>query len=399
MDFSLSDETQALRKMCADFAAREIAPFAADWSENEYVPVEAFKKMGRLGLMGMLVEPRYGGSGATYVDYVVAMEEIGNADQSLASGWNAHSTIAALPLARFGTEDQKQRWLRPLAQGEKLGAFGLTEPSSGSDAASIRTRAVRGDGGWVINGTKMFITNAGTSMSLGVSLLAVTGTNDDGSKRYGVFFVADETEGYAKGAKLRKLGWRAADTRELVFRDCFVPDDHLIGEEGNGLRQFLNVLDPGRISVAALSLSLARAALEMGVQHASEREQFGRRISEFQAIGHKLADMATEVEAARWLVYRAAWLADTGQPFGQAAAMAKLHASEVANRVASASLQIHGGYGYMRESRISRFYADAKILEIGEGTSEIQRNVIARTLSGGGRGRNPPRAEQPPSMG
>jgi alkylation response protein AidB-like acyl-CoA dehydrogenase len=381
MDFSLSPETQALQKMCADFAAREIAPHAAAWSETHTVPVDVYAKMGELGLMGMLVDPAHGGSGATFIDYVVAMEEIGNADQSIAAGWNAHSTIATLPLARFGTEEQKQRWLRPLAEGTKLGAFGLTEPTAGSDAAGIRTSARKLDDGWVINGTKMFITNAGTPMSLGVTLLATTGEDDSGRKRFGVFFVPEGTPGYSKGERLKKLGWKAMDTRELVFTDCFVPEDHVIGEEGAGLRQFLTVLDPGRISFAALSLSLARAALEMAISAARDREQFGKPIGSFQAIGHKLADMATEVEAARGLVHRAAWLADTGQPFAKEAAIAKLYASEVANRAVSASLQIHGGYGFMTESRISRFYSDAKILEIGEGTSEIQRNVIARLLN------------------
>jgi len=381
MDFTLSDEDCALQKMCRDFAHREIAPFAAGWSARAEFPAHVFRKMGGLGLMGMLIPEEYGGSAAGMVSYVTAMEEIGNADQSVAAAWNAHSTIASLPLATFGTDEQKRRWLTPLAMGEKIGAFALTEPSAGSDAAGIRTTAKRADGGWYINGTKMFISNAGTEMSLGATVLAVTGANDDGGKRFGTFFVPDGTAGYTKGQQLKKLGWHALDTRELVFDDCFVPDDHLIGDEGNGLRQFLNVLDAGRVSVAALSLSLAQAALDMALQHADEREQFGRQLNRFQAVGHKLADMATEIQAARWLVYRAAWLCDAGQPYDQAAAMAKLYASEVANRAASQSLQIHGGYGYVLESRISRFYADAKILEIGEGTSEVQRNVIARTLS------------------
>ncbi|WP_031468455.1 acyl-CoA dehydrogenase family protein [Sciscionella sediminilitoris] len=381
MDFDLPEETVALRRMCRDFAAKEIEPFADDWSERGHFPVEVFHKLGELGLMGMLVEQEYGGTDAGLVTYVAAMEELGIADQSVASAWNAHSTIATLPLATFGTHEQKQRWLRPLATGQKIGAFGLTESTAGSDAAGIRTRARAEAGGWVLNGTKMFISNAGTEMSLGVTVLAVTGENADGGKRYGVFFVPDGTPGYEKGQPLRKLGWHALDTRELMFNDCWIPDDHLIGDEGNGLRDFLDVLDAGRVSVAALSLSLAQAALDLAVRHAGEREQFGKPLNKFQAVGHKLADMATEVEAARGLVYRAAWLADQRRPFGQAAAMAKLYASEVANRAASASVQIHGGYGYIRESKISRFYADAKILEIGEGTSEVQRNVIARTLT------------------
>jgi short/branched chain acyl-CoA dehydrogenase len=381
MDFDLPDETVALQRLCRDFTDREIRPHAAGWSETGHMPTETYRKLGELGLMGMLVEEKYNGADAGFVTYVAAMEEIGRGDQSFASGWNAHSTIATLPLAKFGTEQQKERWLAPLAAGTHLGAFGLTEPTAGSDARSIRTKAVRADGGWLINGTKMFITNAGTDMSLGVTLLAVTG-DDERGKRFGTFFVPDGTPGYEKGQRLRKIGWHACDTRELVFSDCWVSDDHLIGDEGNGLRQFMQVLDPGRISVGALALSLADAALDMAIQHAGEREQFGRKIGDFQAVQHKLADMATEVEAARGLVYRAAWLADNGRPYAQAAAMAKLYASEVANRCARESVQIHGGYGWMLESEISRFYLDSKILEIGEGTSEVQRNVIARSLTG-----------------
>lgn len=381
MDFDLPEEILALQRMCRDFAAREITPFAADWSERSHFPVDVFAKLGDLGLMGMLVDEKYGGSDAGLVAYVAVMEALGAADQSVASAWNAHSTIGTLPLATFGTDDQKRRWLVPLATGRHIGAFGLTEPDAGSDAAGIRTSARRTEDGWLVNGTKMFISNAGTAMSFGVTILAVTGEGTDGKRRYGTFFVPDGTPGYAKGPQLRKLGWHALDTRELVFTDCWVPEDCLIGDEGSGLHQFLQVLDAGRISVAALSLSLAQTALDLAVSHAGSRHQFGKPLSRFQAVGHKLADMATEVEAARWLVYRAAWLADRGRPISTAAAMAKLAASEVANRAASASLQIHGGYGYIRESTISRFYADAKILEIGEGTSEVQRNVIARALT------------------
>ena len=380
MDFDLPDETRALQDMVRLFAAKEISPYAAQWSEDEHFPTEVFTKLGGLGLMGMLVPEAYGGAGSDTVSYVAVMEELGAADQSVASTWNAHSTIATLPLLAYGTEEQKQRWLAPLARGEALGAFGLTEPEAGSDAAGIATTARRADGGWLINGTKMFITNAGTEISQGVTLLAVTGCSDEGVKRYATFYVQTGTPGYTCGRKIRKLGWHAMDTRELVFADCWVPDDHLIGEEGNGLRQFLAVLDKGRISVAALGLSLAKAALALAVKHATERHQFGRPLSAFQAVAHKIADIGTEFEAARCLVYRAAWLADQGRPYSTAAAMAKLYASEAANRAASAAVQIHGGYGYVRESEISRFYADAKILEIGEGTNEIQRNVIARAL-------------------
>ncbi|WP_293780107.1 acyl-CoA dehydrogenase family protein [uncultured Aeromicrobium sp.] len=381
MDFSLSPETLAVRDLCRAFATEKIAPHADRWSRDHTFPVEVFRQMGDLGLMGMLIAEEYGGADAGYVTYVTAMEEIGKADQSVASSWNAHCTIASLPLARFGTPEQKERWLRPLATGTHIGAFGLTEPTAGSDAASIRTRARRDAGGWVIDGTKMFISNAGTEMSLGVTILAVTGESD-GRKQYGTFFIPAGTEGFTMGAPLDKLGWNAGDTRELVFDQCWVSDDHLIGDEGRGLKQFLEVLDGGRISVAALSLSLAQACLDLALRQVQDRHQFGRPLHGFQAVRHKIADMATGVETARWMVYRAAWLADSGQPFSREAAIAKLYASEMANRVASDSLQLHGGYGFMRESAIARFYSDAKILEIGEGTSEIQRDVIARRMLG-----------------
>ena len=379
MDYDLPESVVQLKLLARDFAAREIAPYAADWSEREVFPSQVFRKLGDIGLMGMLVPEEYGGAAAGCVAFVAVMEELGNADQSVAAAWNAHSTIASLPLAAFGTDQQKADWLVPLARGEKIGAFGLTEASAGSDARAIRTRAVRVSGGWRINGTKMFITNAGTDMSIGVTILAVT-EGQDGHRSYVTLFVPEGTPGYSKGQRLRKLGWHALDTRELIFDDCWVSDDNLIGIIGGGLRQFLEVLDKGRISVAALALSLASAALRLALKHARERHQFGQPLVAFQAISHKLADMATEIAAARELVYRAAWLADRGRPCVSAAAMAKLYASEVANRAISDSLQIHGGYGYIRESEVSRFYADAKILEIGEGTSEIQRNVIAREL-------------------
>lgn len=379
MDFSLDPEILAMKAMVRDFAEREIVPHAAGWSERHEFPVSLFKQLGDLGLMGMLAPEQYGGMDAGLVAYVAAMEEIGRADQSVAAAWNAHSTIASLPLVLFGTEDQKDRWLRPLATGTHLAAFALTEPGAGSDAAGITTKATKVDGGWLINGAKMFITNAGTDMTLGVTVLAQTGERAD-RRQHGGFFVPRDTPGFEMGQSLRKLGWHALDTRELYFSDCFVADDHLIGDSENGLAQFLDALDPGRISVATLGLSLAQAALELATEYAAGRSQFGRPIASFQAISHKLADMATQVETARWLIYRAAWLADSGLPYRKEAAMAKLHASEVANRVASDAVQIHGGYGWMVESPVARFFADAKILEIGEGTSEIQRTVIAREV-------------------
>ncbi len=380
MNLDLTPEHVQLKELARTFATKEIAPHAGEWWEQEHFPTDVFRKMGELGLMGLLIPERYGGAEAGMIAFVATMEEIGRADQSVGAALNAHSTIGSLPILAFGTEEQKERWLRPLAEGRNIGAFGLTETEAGSDASAIRTRATRDGSDWVISGTKMFISNAGTDMSLGVTILAVTGEDADGSKHYGTLFVPEGTRGYEKGQPLKKLGWHSLDTRELVFDDCRVPEDHLIGEEGNGLRQFLQILDAGRISVAALSLSLADATLEMALEHARRRVQFGQPIAKFQAIQHMLADMATEVEAARWLVYRAAWLYDAGRPFSKEAAMAKLFVSEVANRVASRAVQIHGGYGYVRESAVARFYADAKILEIGEGTNEIQRTVIARAL-------------------
>jgi alkylation response protein AidB-like acyl-CoA dehydrogenase len=336
--------------------------------------------MADIGLMGLLVPEEYGGTGVGAVAYVAAMEEIAKADQSVAATWNAHLTIGSLPLLYFGTEEQKRRWLAPLAQGEKLGAFGLTEPEAGSDARGIRTTARRDDRGWVINGTKMFTSNAGTELSQGVILLAVSGGHAEGQKEYSAFLVPRGTPGFRLGRNLSKIGWDATDTRELVFEDCRVPGDHLLGQPGVGLRQFMQALAVGRISVAALSLGLAQACLEVALEYARQRKQFGQPIGQFQAIQFKLADMATAVENARLLTYKAAWLYDQGREYAKEAAMAKLYASDTAMHAALEAVQIHGGYGYIDEFVVSRFFRDAKILQIGEGTNEIQRLVIARHL-------------------
>jgi alkylation response protein AidB-like acyl-CoA dehydrogenase len=314
------------------------------------------------------------------VGFVAAMEELGLADQSVATAWQAHVTIGSLPLYLFGNDAQRERWLRPLAEGRALGAFGLTEPDAGSDARGIRTRAVRQDDGWLINGRKAFISNAGTDMSFGVTLLARTGTDDGDASGFGSFVVEKNTPGFTMGPKMRGIGWRGLDTRELYFDDVWVPDDHLVGDPAMGLSQFLSTLEVGRISIAALSLSLTQAVLDMATDYAKQRHQFGQPISKFQAIQFKLADIATELEAARWLTYRAAYLRDVGQPFLKEASMAKLKASRVAAWAASEAVQIHGGVGYMLESPVARFYCDAKVLEIGEGTNEIQHLVIAREL-------------------
>jgi alkylation response protein AidB-like acyl-CoA dehydrogenase len=314
------------------------------------------------------------------IGFVAAMEELGQADQSVAAAWQAHATIGSLPLLLFGTDAQRERWLRPLAEGLALGAFGLTEPDAGSDARGIRTRADRHDGGWLINGRKAFISNAGTDMSFGVTLLARTASEDGQAPKFAAFVVEKETAGFTMGPKMRGIGWRGLDTRELYFDDVWVPDGHLIGDPDLGLSQFLRTLEVGRISIAALSLSLTHAVLAMATEYARQRMQFGQPISKFQAVQFKLADIATELEAARWLTYRAASLRDAGRPFQKEAAMAKLKASRVATWAASEAVQIHGGLGYMLDTPVARFYCDAKVLEIGEGTNEIQHLVIARLL-------------------
>jgi short-chain 2-methylacyl-CoA dehydrogenase len=374
MDLSLTEPERDLVELCRDFAQKEIARRApAAWDEAR-CPTDLLREMGELGLLGMLIPEEWGGIGMSTVGFVAAMEQIGMADQSVAAAWQAHVTIGSLPLFLFGTDDQRRRWLTPLAEGRALGAFGLTEPDAGSDARGIGTRAERRDGGWLINGRKSFISNAGTDMSFGVTLLARTGV------KYATFVVEKDTPGFTMGPKMRGIGWRGLDTRELYFDDVWVPDDHLVGDPELGLGQFLRTLEVGRISIAALSVSLTQAVLDLATAYAKERVQFGQAISNFQAVQFKLADIATELEAARWLTYRAAHLRDTGQPFQKEAAMAKLKASRVATWAASEAVQIHGGLGYMLETPVARFYCDAKVLEIGEGTNEIQHLVIARAL-------------------
>jgi alkylation response protein AidB-like acyl-CoA dehydrogenase len=380
VNFELDQDAAALAALCRDFATKEIAPIAAQAWEDERCPVELLAAMGKLGLLGLLVPEEWGGSNVSTVAFVAAIEEIGRVDQSIAAAVQAHNTIGSLPLLLFGTDTQRERWLRPLAEGRALGAFGLTEPDAGSDARGIKTKAVKGDGGWIINGQKTFISNAGTDMTLGVTLLARTGEDDSGRPQYGTFVVEKSTEGFSMGSKMRGIGWKALDTRPLFFDDVWVSDEHLVGDPKMGLGQFLSTLEVGRISVAALSMSLTKAVLELARDYALQRKQFGKSISEFQAIQFKLADMATEFEASRLLTYQAAALRDAGKPFMKEAAMAKLHASRTAVKAASEAVQIFGGVGYMLETPVARFYCDAKVLEIGEGTNEIQHLVIARQL-------------------
>jgi short-chain 2-methylacyl-CoA dehydrogenase len=380
VNFSLTDSERDLVELCRDFAHKEIAPRAALAWEEGRCATDLLREMGELGLLGMLIPEQWGGIGMSTVGFVAALEQIGQADQSVAAALQAHITIGSLPLYLFGNDTQRERWLRPLAEGRALGAFGLTEPEAGSDTRAIRTRAEPRDGGWRINGHKSFISNAGTDMSLGVTVLARTQDDEGKGPRFASFVVEKGTPGFTMGPKMRGIGWRGLDTRELFFDDVWVPQEHLIGDPDLGLSQFLATLEVGRISIAALSLSLTQAVLNLATAYAQQRVQFGQPISKFQAVQFKLADIATELEAARWLTYRAASLRDAGQPFLKEASMAKLKASRVAVWAASEAVQIHGGTGYMLDSAVARFYCDAKVLEIGEGTNEIQHIVIARTL-------------------
>jgi short-chain 2-methylacyl-CoA dehydrogenase len=325
--------------------------------------------------MGIPIPEEYGGAGADTVSYAIAVEELTRIDSSVAITMAAHTSLGTMPIYLFGDERQKQEWLPRLASGEGLGAFGLTEPNAGSDAGATRTRAELRDRQWIVNGSKIFITNAGTDISACVTITAATGENEISN-----VIVPNGTPGYDISAPMHKLGWHASDTRELSFADCAVPEENLLGPRGNGFAQFMQILDGGRISVAAMGVGLAQGAYDLAFAYAQERQQFGRPISKFQAIQFQLADLATEIEAGRQLVYRAAWLKDQGKPFGLAAAQAKLYTGLLSNRAVNSALQIHGGYGFMDEFAISRLYRDQKILEIGEGTNEIQRLVIARQL-------------------
>ena len=375
MDFDLSEEHELLRATVREFAERRIAPVAEELDRDHRFPYDLIAGLAELGLLGIPIPEEYGGSGADALSYTIAIEELTRVDSSVAITVAAHTSLGTMPILLYGTEAQKRTWLPDLAGGKKLAAFGLTEPEAGSDAGATRTTAELRDGHWIVNGSKIFITNAGTDISACVTITARTGDDEISN-----IIVPNGTEGYELSAPMRKMGWHASDTRELSFLDCAVPEESLLGERGAGYRQFLEILDGGRISVAAMGLGLAQGALELASAYARERKQFGKPISSFQAIQFKLADMATEIEAGRNLVYKAAWLKDQGRPFAQAAAMAKLYTGELAHRVANHALQIHGGYGYMDEYAISRLYRDQKVLEIGEGTNEVQRLVIARNL-------------------
>ena len=375
MNLDLSEEHELLRRTVREFAEERIAPVAEELDREHRFPYEIVAELAELGLMGIPIPEEYGGGGGDTLSYTLAIEELTRIDSSVAITVAAHTSLGTMPIFLFGNEEQKREWLPGLASGQKLAAFGLTEPDAGSDAGATRTTAELRAGTWVVNGSKIFITNAGTDISACVTITAKTGDDEISN-----LIVPNGTEGYEISAPMRKMGWNAADTRELSFRDCELPEGNLLGERGAGYRQFLEILDGGRISIAAMGLGLAQGAYDLAASYARERQQFGQPISKFQAIQFKLADMATEIEAGRGLVYKAAWLKDQGRPFAQAAAMAKLYTGELAHRVANQSLQIHGGYGYMDEYAISRLYRDQKVLEIGEGTNEVQRLVIARQL-------------------
>ena len=377
MDFQLNDEQLHLKKTVREFATHEITPNVMKWDEASEFPLATIKELGKLGLMGAIFPPEYGGSGMGYVEYVTAIEELSRVDGSVGIIVAAHTSLCTNHIFLAGNEAQKKKYVSKLATGEFIGAWGLTEPSSGSDAGSARMTATKAKGGWVLNGTKTFITN-GRYADVAV-VLAVT---DRTAHTHGLsaFIVEKDTKGFRAGKKENKLGLRASDTSELIFEDCFLPTENLVGLEGDGFIDAMRVLDGGRISIAALSLGMAEGAYESALKYSKEREQFGKAISEFQAIQWKLADMATEIEAAKLLTLRAAAMNDAGMKTTLESSMAKLYASEVAVRCANEGVQIHGGYGFIKDYPAEKFYRDVKLCTIGEGTSEIQRLVIARQL-------------------
>src|ERR687891_700085 len=379
MDFDLTDEQEEFRKLVRQFAVEVVAPRAEEMDREEKLPMDIVKQMGELGLFGLPFPEEYGGQGADFLTLCLAIEEIARVDSSMAITLEAAVGLGANPIYRYGTEEQKERWLVPMCRGEILGAFGLTEPGGGSDAAATRTTASLEDGEWLINGSKAFITNSGTPISEVATITAVTG-EADGRKEISSIIVPTDTPGFEVGKSYRKVGWRASDTHELAFNDCRVPEENLLGEKGKGYAQFLQILDDGRIAIAALAVGLIQGCLEESVKYAKEREAFGRPIGAFQGIQFKIADMKRAVETARLVVYKAAWLKDQGRPYKAAASLAKLHATEIAVDAARQALQVHGAYGYIEEFPVARYYRDAKVLEIGEGTNELQRILIARDL-------------------
>jgi alkylation response protein AidB-like acyl-CoA dehydrogenase len=377
MNFELNEEQQQIKNSIREFAEAELLPHVMEWDESQHFPIELLPKFAQLGLMGIIFPEEYGGAGMGYIEYATIIEELARVDPSVGLSVAAHNSLCSGHIYIAANEQQKEKYLIPLVKGEYLGAWGLTEPSSGSDASSMRTVAVKKNGGWILNGSKNFITNATFAGS--TVALAIT-DRTAGTHGISAFIVERGTKGFSVAKKENKVGMRASDTAALVFDDCYIPEENLMGQEGQGFIQAMKVLDGGRISIAALSLGIAQGAYEAALKYAKERHQFGKPIAEFQAIQFKLADMATQIEAARLLTLRAAYLKDQGKIVTKESSMAKLYASEVAVRVAEESVQIHGGYGYIKDYPAEKFWRDSKLCTIGEGTSEIQRTVIARQL-------------------
>ena len=379
MDFDLSDEQRLFRDTVRDFARGEVAPVAEELDRTKAFPYELVKKMGELGFMGIPFPEQYGGGGADTLTYALAVEELTRIDSSVAITMAAHTSLGTMPIHLWGTDEQKDDWLPQLTSGSKLAAFGLTEPEAGSDAGNTKTTAKLDGGEWVVNGAKQFITNSGTDISGCVTITAITGAGN-GRPEISNIIVPNGTPGYEPGEPYRKMGWNASDTRPLTFVDCRVPESNLLGRQGDGFKQFMQILDGGRIGVAAMGVGLAQGALDEAIAYAKERRAFGKPISTYQAIQAKIADLSAQIEAARLLVYRAALEKDAGVSFTLTAAQAKLITGRLAVRATEEAVQIHGGYGYIEEYPVCRFYRDAKILTIGEGTDEVQQMVIARQL-------------------
>jgi alkylation response protein AidB-like acyl-CoA dehydrogenase len=379
VDFELSDEQKLLRSTVREFALQEVKPVAEELDRTKSFPYEIVEKLGGLGLMGIPFPQEYGGGGADTLSYVLAVEELARIDSSVCITMAAHTSLGTMPIYLWGSDEQKDEWLPRLCSGERLASFGLTEPEAGSDAGNVRTTAKLDGGEWVVNGAKQFITNAGTEISGCVSITAVTG-EVNGRKEISNLIVPNGTPGYEVGEGYRKMGWNASDTRPLSFEDCRLPEHNLLGRRGEGFKNFLHILDGGRIGVAAMGVGLAQGALDEAISYAKERQAFGQPISKFQAIQAKIADLSAQIEAARLLTWRAALEKDTGQSFTLTAAQAKLITGRLAVKATEEAVQIHGGYGFIEEYPVCRFYRDAKILTIGEGTDEVQQMVIARQL-------------------
>jgi alkylation response protein AidB-like acyl-CoA dehydrogenase len=377
MNFDLTSEQEMIRKMIKEFADEEVAPGAYERDKTKEFPIEVFQKLSKMGIMGLPFPEEYGGGGADTVSFAIVVEELSRACGSTGITYSAHISLGGAPINMFGTEEQKQKYLTPICTGESFGAFGLTEPNAGSDAGGTQTTAVEKEGQYFINGSKCFITNASYAKHL--ALTAIT-DQKDGKKEISAIIVPTDARGFKIIDNYEKMGLNASNTTELVLEDVHVPTENLLGEKGEGFKQFLITLDGGRIGIGAMAVGIAQAAYEKALQYAQERKQFGRSLSQFQAIQFKLADMALKIELARTMVYKAAWLKDQGRKFSKEASMCKLYASEICMEVTNQAVQIHGGYGYMKDYHVERFMRDAKLLEIGEGTSEVQRMVISREI-------------------